>query len=158
LKIAFGLILIVAGLLLIRIKPKAVIFGDFAGECIGNCGTMYEVKTDIIRKDTTSFWQTYSNLKKLQIKGQQYLEKDKRGDFNEFKLNIPLLMLLDPRDNFGCPGCIDQVAYYLQFTVFGITRRFQIDPGHEPFYFQGLTREIDDKIRNVAVRLDQYGG
>jgi hypothetical protein len=154
LKITFGLTVIIAGLVLIHIKPKTVIFGDFAGECIGNCGTMYEVSTNIIRKDTTSFWQTYSNLNKLQIKGQKFAEKGETGDYNEFKLAIPIFMLLDPRERFGCPGCIDQVAYYLQFTLFGITRRFQIDPGHEPFYFPGLTRDIDDKIRHVAWRLD----
>ena len=145
-------------LLIIRPKPKTVIFGFFAGECVSNCGTMYQVSDKIIARDTTSFWQTFNDLTKLKVKYQNVSEEDDEGDYNEFKLDIPLFMLLDPRDRFGCPGCIDQVAYYLQFTFFGITRRFQIDPGHEPFYFRGLTRDIDEKIRQVASRLDQYGG
>ena len=156
-KISLGLIIVFAGLVLIRLKPRIVIFGDFAGECIGNCGTMYEVTTKVIRKDTTTFWQTYQDLSKFAIKGQKQVEEHNEGDYNDYKLDIPLVMLFDPRERFGCPGCIDQIAYYLQFTLFGITRRFQIDPGHEPVYFSSLTKEIENKIEKVSLHVDKYG-
>jgi hypothetical protein len=156
-KILIGLFVLIAALLLIRPKPRTVIFGFFAGECVGNCGTMYQVSEKVIARDTTSFWQTFNDLTKLKVKYQNISEEDDEGDYDEYKLNIPLIMLIDPRDSFGCPDCLDQGGYYIQFTLLGITRRFQIDKGHEPFYYNDLTKDIKYKIEKASVELKQYG-
>jgi hypothetical protein len=157
LKILLGLSALFAGLLLIKPKPKTIIFGHFASECTGNCGTMYKVSYKVIVRDTTSFFQNKSDLSKFAVKFQNGSEQDDEGNFDSFKLNIPLLMLLDPRSQFGCPDCHDQGGYYLQVTMLGVTRRFQIDKGHEPFYYPELTRDIDHKIEDVITELKQYG-
>lgn len=157
LRIIIGFVILIAILSLIRIKPKTVVFGHFAGECIGNCGTMYQISEKVIARDTTSFWQTYNDLSKFFIKHQNVSEEDDEGNYNDFKMNIPLIMLLDPRDRFGCPDCHDQGGYYLQFSMFGVTRRFQIDKGHEPFYYNDITKDIDNKIEKASVELKQYG-
>ncbi len=65
---------------MIPIKPKRIAFGFYAGECVGNCGTIYEMTTKKLMVDTSSFWQTQSDLSKLQIKEQRYLEKDDEGN------------------------------------------------------------------------------
>jgi hypothetical protein len=150
-------ILVLIGLISVRIKPKRIAFGFYAGECVGNCGTIYEVNTKVLRVDTSSFWQTQNDLGKLQIKSQRYLEEDDEGNFNANKIPIPLIMLLDPRTIFGSPDGYDQGGYYLDFTLFGIKRHYEIDKKSEPFYFKSLTKEIDDKIREVNAELVKYG-
>ena len=150
-------ILILIGLIIIRVQPKRIAFGFYAGECIGNCGTIYEVTTKVLLVDTTSFWQTQNDLDKLQIKKQRYLEEDDEGNFNAKKFSIPLIMLLDPRTIFGSPDGHDQGGYYLDFTLFGLKRHYKIDKESEPFYFIGLTKGIDNKIMEVNNELTKYG-
>ena len=157
LKILILCILVLIGLITIRIKPKRIAFGFYAGECVGNCGTIYEVNTKVLRVDTSSFWQTQNDLGKLQIKSQKYLKEDDKSDFNARKFPIPLMMLLDPRTIFGSPDGYDQGGYYLDFTLFGIKRYYQIDKKSEPFYFKSLTKEIDNKIKEVNAELVKYG-
>lgn len=157
LKILLGLIVVILGLYLIRPKPKTVIFGHFAGECVGNCGTMYQVGGKIIIRDTTTFFQSQNDLKKFIIKYQNVVREDDEGNYNKFKITVPLLMLFDPRSRFGCPDCHDQGGYYFQFSMLGITRRFQIDKGYEPFYYKDLTKDIDNLIKKVTVEFKLYG-
>ena len=101
LKIFATLILFVIGLTIIRLQPKRIAYGHYAGECVGNCGTIYEVTNKVIHVDTTSFWETQNDLSKLQIKRQRFLEKDNVVNFDTKKITIPLIMLLDPRTIFG---------------------------------------------------------
>ena len=150
-------ILVLIGLITVRIKPKRIAFGFYAGECVGNCGTIYEVNTKVLRVDTSSFWQTQNDVGKLQIKNHRYLEADEHADFNARKFPIPLIMLLDPRTIFGSPDGNDQGGYYLDFTLFGIKRHYQIDKKNEPFYFKSLTTKIDNKIQEVNTDLVKYG-
>jgi hypothetical protein len=157
LKILLGISALIAVLVIIRLKPKTIIFGHFARECVGNCGTMYQVSEKIIIRDTTSFFQTRKDLAKFSVKFENVSEQDDEGNFDTFKLNVPLIMLLDPRSKFGCPDCYDQGGYYLQVNMLGVTRRFLIDKGHEPFYYKDLTRDIDQKIDNATTELKQYG-
>ncbi len=151
--IIIGLIILFVILLLIRVKPKTVVIGHFAGMCIGNCGTMYEIGEKVIARDTTSFYKSYNDLSKFSVEHQEISEQDDEGDYNDLKLGVPLIMLFDPRNRFGCPDCRDQGGYYLQFTMFGLTRRFQIDPGHEPFYYSTLTENIKRKIKKANIEL-----
>jgi hypothetical protein len=157
LKILTLFILVLVGLAIIRIQPKRIAFGFYAGECVENCGTIYEVTTKVLRVDTTSFWQTQKDLGKLQIKGQRYLEEDDEGNFNAKKFSIPLIMLLEPRTIFGYPDGHDQGGYYLDFTLFGIKRHYKIDKEREPFYFISLTKDIDQKIVEINNELTKYG-
>ena len=116
---------------------------------MGNCGTVYELTSKVLRVDTTSFWETRNDLGNLQIKGQRHFEKDAEGNFNSKKLSIPLIMLLEPRTIFGCPDCHDQGGYYLEFTLLGIRRHFEIDKGSGPIYFRSLTKDIDKEIDQI---------
>ena len=149
--------LILIGMTLVHIQPNRIAYGYFAGECVGNCGTIYEVTRKVLRVDTTSFRQTQDDLDNLKIKGQRLLEVEGNENFNAMKLSIPLIMLLDPRTIFGSPDGHDQGGYYLDFTLFGIKRQYQIDKGREPFYFAGLTNDIDNKIKEVNIKLTKYG-
>ena len=157
LKILAALILFVIGLSIIRVQPKRITYGHYAGECVGNCGTIYEVTNKFTHVDTTSFWQSQNDLSKLEIKRQRFLEKDDEVNFDTKKISVPLIMLLDPRTIFGCPDCHDQGGYYLDFTLLGIKRHYQIDKGSEPFYFASLTKDIDNKIKAVNHELTKYG-
>ena len=157
LKIFLIVILILIGLSVIRIKPSRIAYGQFAGECIGNCGTIYEITSKGLRVDTTSFWQSRNGLGKFKIKGQRIFEESKEKYFDTKKISIPLIMLIDPRTRFGCPDCHDQGGYYLDYTLFGIRRYFEIDKESEPLYFVGLTKNIDNKIDEINVDLSKYG-
>ena len=80
LKIFLIVILILIGLSVIRIKPSRIAYGQFAGECIGNCGTIYEISSKGLYVDTTSFWRSRNDLGKFQVKGQRIFEKNKEKD------------------------------------------------------------------------------
>ena len=149
--------MLIAGLFLIRPKPKTFIYGWFAGECVGNCGTMYQVTEKHILRDTVSYWQSDNQNKTFNIEAQQVLENDHEGSFSYLQLNIPLIMLFDPREQFGCPDCHDQGGYYLQFKILGITRHFKIDKGHEPFYYSNLTKSLDTVIDKTLLEFEKYG-
>ncbi len=155
--ISLTVIFVVAGLLFIRVTPKWTTFGFFAGECIGNCGTMYGVTTGVIRVDTTSFWKLQGGAERLNVLGQRFVEQDHEGDFDSFKLNIPMIMLLDPCVRFGCPDCTDQGGYFFEFEFLGIRRQFKIDKGHEPFYYSTVTDDIQNKIVMIKEELKKYG-
>ena len=145
------------GFLFIRPKPATFVYGWFAGECVGNCGTMYQVAEKEFIRDTVSFWKNDNRSKLLKLEAQQVLENNHKGNFSYLQLNIPLMMLLDPRNEFGCPDCHDQGGYYMQFTMLGITRHFQIEKGHEPFYYQGLTKDLNTVIDKTLFEFEQYG-
>lgn len=149
LKIFLIVILILIGLSVIRIKPGRIAYGQFAGECIGNCGTIYEISSKGLYVDTTSFWRSRNDLGKFQVKGQRIFEKNKEKDVDSKKISIPLIMLIDPRTELGCPDCHDQGGYYLDYTLFGIRRYFEIDKESEPLYCVGLTKNIDNKINEI---------
>jgi hypothetical protein len=140
----------------IRIKPNRIAYGLFAGECTGNCGTIYEITSKDLRVDTTSFWQSRNDLGKLQIKGLSVFENSKDEGFETKEISIPLIMLIDPRTRFGCPDCHDQGGYYLDYTLFGIRRYFEIDKESEPLYFVGLTKNIDSRIHEINLELSKY--
>lgn len=156
LKIFLIVILVLIGLSVIRIKPRRIAYGHFAEECVGNCNTIYEITSKVLVADTTTFWQTRNDLRKFKIKGQKIFEKNKEKDFDAKKISIPLIMLIDPRSRFGCPDCHDQGGHYLDYTLFGIRRYFEIDKENEPLYFYGLTKNIDDKIKEINVELSKY--
>ena len=157
LKIFLVVILVLIGLSVIRIKPSRIAYGQFAGECIGNCGTIYEITSKGLCVDTTSFWQFRNDLGKFQIKGERVFEKNKEKYSDTKKISIPLIMLIDPRTRFGCPDCHDQGGYYLDYTLFGIRRYFEIDKKSEPLYFVGVTKSIDNKIDEINGEIPKYG-
>jgi len=156
LKTSTIVVLVLVGLTAVRFKPSRIAYGFFAGECKGNCGTIYEVTSKGLRIDTTSFWQSRNDLGKIHIEGQIVFEKNKEEDFESKKISIPLIMLFDPRTRFGCPDCYDQGGYYLEYTLFGFRRYFEIDKKSEPLYFPGLTNNIDNKIEKINLELSNW--
>lgn len=154
-KILLSIIVIASVLCLIRIKPKVFVYGWFAGECKGSCGIMYQVTEKHICKDTTSYWINSNTNEPLRLQAQVAIENDHEGDFNNFKLNIPLVMMIDPRKQFGCPDCADQGGYYLQYTMLGITKNCRIDKGHEPFYYKSIVKDLDSLINKTLFEFEQ---
>jgi hypothetical protein len=156
--IAFLIIIFGVGLCFIKVTPNRTVFGSFAGECDGNCATMYEVTGGQIRVDTTSFWKSKLEPGKLVVLSQRSLGPGPEEDYNSYKISVPLIMLLDPRRQFGCPDCGDWGGYYFEFEFLGITRDFMINKGDEPIYYHDMTYDIDDKIVMIKEDLKtKYG-
>lgn len=147
----------IVGLSLIEVVPSKTTFGFFAGMCVGNCATMYEVSDKAIKVDTTSFWDYKFKGQELEIIGQKIInQEDINGHF--YKLKVPLIMIFEPRNVFGCPDCHDQGGYFFEFEILGIKRQFQIDKGKEPIYYQNITTDISNKIEAIYNKFIKKGG
>lgn len=147
----------IVGLSLIEVTPNKTTFGFFAGECVGNCATMYEVSDKEIKVDTTSFWDYKFKDEKLEILEQKIINQENIKDYDFYKLRVPLIMIFDPRSRFGCPDCHDQGGYFFEFEILGIKRQFQIDKGEEPIYYQNITEDISHKIEAINNELIKKG-
>ncbi|WP_333820128.1 hypothetical protein [Ohtaekwangia sp.] len=133
----------------VKLNPGRIVMGFYAGECDGNCSTLYEVTEKVLRIDTTSFREAQYGYADLKIKGQRFLEEDDEGNFQSFKIDIPIIMLLEPRTRFGCPDCWDQGGCFLEFTLLGVKRQFEIEEGKEPLYFPQLTDEVSKRVKAI---------
>lgn len=147
--LAIATLVCMASLALIRCKPNKVTFGYYAGECIGNCGTLYQVGRQGVFIDTTTLWAANKDPALLKIKPQRVLLR-KDGAYDDLKLSIPLLMLLDTRDHFGCPDCMDQGGYYLEYTLWERSQYFFIDPSRPPLYFLDVCGDINLTIDRIT--------
>ncbi|MGN6615821.1 MAG: hypothetical protein ACTHJ5_01480 [Ilyomonas sp.] len=119
----------------------------------GSCSRMFEITTRTIHIDTTSFCNDRKQGEKLTM--QSHLQIDIKQDDNsdDYKLTVPLIMLLDPRNVFGCPDCLDQGGSYFEFTLLGTTRHFEVEKGKEPIYFSSLTEQIASKFLDIDNRV-----
>ncbi|AHM59118.1 hypothetical protein D770_04255 [Flammeovirgaceae bacterium 311] len=150
----FTLVVLILSLIIIRPKPELMIYGWFAGECFNNCGTMYKVTATQIYKDTTSYWSN-SDAILITIRNGEVSKKNGAASYNDYKLNIPLIMLMDQRYEFGCPDCYDQGGYYLQFKILGKTKSFKIEKGQEPFYYPNLVDDIETMINMTKLQFQE---
>jgi len=122
-----------------------MVVGSFACDCANSsCSALYELTNHSISLDTTTFCKERTFASRVNIKPQNSFPL---RDIETYKLKIPLLMLLDPRSVFGCPDCFDKGAYYLDFTVVGITRHFEYD--ENPFYFKNLLQQTRSKLEQL---------
>jgi hypothetical protein len=150
--IVIGSLGLIAVLMIVRVKPDRVVFGFYSGECVTNCGTMYQVEATSIVIDSNSFWKTYT-ADRFEIQGRRYTAPDEQRGYEHLKLAIPLIMLLEPRTRIGCPDCHDQGGLFVEFTLAGMKRRFFIDPNNPPVYYPGLKDDIVSHVDEMKSAL-----
>jgi hypothetical protein len=122
-----------------------MIVGSFACDCANSsCSALYELTNHSIGLDTTTFCKERTFASQVNLKPHILLSV---SSIDNYKLKIPLLMLLDPRSFFGCPDCLDKGGYYLGFTIVGITRHFEYD--ENPFYFENLLQQTQSKLEQL---------
>jgi hypothetical protein len=114
---------------------------------------MFEVTARTIQVDTTSFCIHRKPGEKLAMQSQLQVDIKQDDHSDGYKLTVPLIMLFDPRNVFGCPDCLDQGGSYFEFTLLGLTRHFEVEKGNEPIYFSSLTEQITSKLVDVNNRV-----
>ncbi len=145
-KILIGVIIFLGLSVFIDITPTKQEFGFYGCECADSCAVVYGVTSNHLTLDypTTfcSFLENQTPNKRRTIN---------RANNYQFLLEIPLIMLFEPRGVFGHPDSADQGGYYFSFEFFGLTRHFIFDTnkGYEPFYFKNLDK-IPQKMSEIS--------
>jgi hypothetical protein len=142
-----GILTMLIGCLFIPVNPSTEKYGYFYGECItGDCEVNLTVLGDSlildkVRRHDTAIYDSARFGKRLP--SQQFRLKPK--NVNDFKIALPLYMLFKGR-TIGCPDCTDGGGVILEYSMFGIEKKFTIDRIGLPFYIKNLGRQVDEKI------------
>ena len=102
--------------------PDKVSFGFYNSMCITNCSVVYTIDS-CISKDTT-YLSKINNFKEVALINDIKFRCNENN--RNFLVNIPVIMLLEPRSIIGKPDYIDQGGIFLRFRIFKIERSFLI--------------------------------
>jgi len=105
-----------------------VIYGTYAGECLGHCAHIFKFSNDTLLSDTSNDFLEYhfGRIKNYVFKGiplnrNRYLKAKKIMD------SIPPFLFTTETERFGCPDCRDQGGIYLQIKTKDALKTFTID-------------------------------
>lgn len=149
LKILAATVVLLAGLLFIKITPTEMQYGYFACDCApeGFCSKIFTIEDHKIKIDNINFCKMRNVGGLFTCKPQVIINWLGTKEIDDCKMEVPLIMFLDPRSVFGCPDCTDAGGIYLEFSKWGIKRHFELDEA--PFYFAQLKSSVERKINLV---------
>ncbi|OKS89558.1 hypothetical protein RG47T_5042 [Mucilaginibacter polytrichastri] len=78
-----------------------------------------------------------------------------KGNFNSLQFSIPPALLFH-LGKFGRPDCNDGGGYILGFNLLGIHFNYEIEKGHEPWYFHDMTNVIADRLTKIHAIEKKY--
>jgi hypothetical protein len=127
------------------IKSGELIFGDYHGECMGDdCVKIFKLTDDKLYQDTDGH---YPSLE--EYKGD--FEKLSNTEFNkvkDLKSHLPTDLLSANNQTFGCPDCVDQGGYFVQYNNDGEINFWKIDKFKNdiPSYLHDFTDKLGEYI------------
>jgi len=102
-----------------------LIFGTVYGECIGpNCITLYKLEDGKLYKNSS---REYPNLNSNYAGDYALLSSDKYGQTKDLPDHFPEEFLMKSVQFVGCPDCVDQGGYYVEFSKNGKMKNWMID-------------------------------
>lgn len=108
-----------------RENIEYIIYGTFAGECVGHCATMYKLEETRVLVDTSdSFFDNYGRSIRFNT---DTLEKQYVAQAQAVKQQLPELLLRSSSREFGCPDCHDQGGIFIELKSGSTIKRFYID-------------------------------
>lgn len=123
-----------------------LLFGVYAGDCVGDCVDIYRLTQIDLMRDTTNqypfnsgfFIGTYQMMPQQHFLAMQEL------------LDVFPTMLLE-RENatiFGCPDCADQGGFYVEIKKNTIHKKFYLDTQivSNPNFLQVFVDKLGKKI------------
>jgi hypothetical protein len=147
-----GISIVLIACLFIPVTPSSEKYGYFYGECWrGDCEVNLTVsENELALEKLRSYPDSSITIGPSLSPGTSII---KTSNANSFKIAVPLFMLFKGR-RIGCPDCTDGGGIILEYSMFGIKKKFVIDRANLPFYISNLSNEVDGKIA-AAKRLSK---
>ena len=108
-----------------RDNIEYIIYGTYAGECMGHCATMYKLEKSKLFIDTTDSYFD-NNGKSITFRGDT-LNKEEFLKAQVVKQKLPELLLQSASKEFGNPDSHDQGGIFIELKSGLNTKRFHID-------------------------------
>lgn len=108
-----------------RANIEYIIYGTYAGECMGHCATMYKLENSKLLIDTTDSYFD-NNGKSITFRGDA-LNKEQLLKAQVVKQKLPELLLQSGSKEFGSPDSHDQGGIFIELKSGLNTKRFHID-------------------------------
>lgn len=122
-----------------------LIFGSYAGECIGECATIYKLTGDMLYVDDMEYYTQDISFNSTALSQAQF-------DIAEvLRTEFPVDILAETEDTFGCPDCYDQGGYIVEWKTNAITKRWHLDTTEEdiPAYLAVYTQRIGEIMMDL---------
>lgn len=121
-----------------------LIFGQFYGECLGeSCVETYKLtSSELYLEENDSYDKSNMSFDKLK-KAEYKKVKDLLKEFPK--------ELMDETETIGCPDCVDQGGYYLEYKKDGIKYFWRIDKNKTkcPDYLIPFLNKLDQSLEEL---------
>lgn len=118
-----------------------MIFGRYAGFCVGDCFTVFKVTPSDLVEDQTSEHFTGDSY---EFVPGRVLSTTELGLAKVLLSKIPQELLLTDKEAYGCPDCADQGGFYISFSLQGVEKSLRLD-----------TRQTDDQSQEILTFKEQ---
>lgn len=129
----------IVGISFMKVKPSEIAYTLYNE--MHNAYRMYYVDMDGITIDTEPDRDLLMAKRKAVY--------TKKCNTEKLIVNVPLIMLFDWRKTIGEPSSQEQGGIILEYTLLGITKRFNLDPLQTIKYFPQLNEEVFNKIKLI---------
>lgn len=116
------------------------IFGEYAGECYGNCARFFVIKDNNIYGDLNDYFYSADSLKF----SSAALSITKYNLAKPLLTDFPTYLNNHKNETYGCPDCTDGGAVYIILKQDGITSHWNVDN-----FIQNQPEEIRDYIARM---------
>ena len=123
-----------------------LIFGVYYGFCGQNCTILYKLTSEDIFQDDIDFGLPY------EIPFQKDpMTRDKFEIAKQLTESFPKALLEEPKNIIGCPDCVDQGGYYIEYKTEDTRDHWRIDTFNDalPEYLVQYTDQLEEVINQL---------
>lgn len=138
-------------------SPDYLIFGSYAGECVGDCATLFKVEGEKLYIDTIEYPRGVNSRGRpnpVEITFNQTALTQEYYDIAEKVLNnFPDELHELESQTFGCPDCDDRGAIYLEIKFQGTRKIWTIDTSErfsEPSFMVSYRYDLAEAFKDIS--------
>ena len=123
-----------------------IIYGTYAGECMGHCSLMFKLDTSKLFVDTTGSF--FNNWEKTVTFNNDTLSREDFLNAQDIRQKLPTLLLTSSSTSFGRPDGYDQGGIFVQFKIDKEIKTFYIDVDKDkiPSGLRNFAELIESKV------------
>ncbi|MDN5200173.1 hypothetical protein QQ008_02345 [Fulvivirgaceae bacterium BMA10] len=128
-------------------KIDMLIFGKYAGFCMGNCTRLFKIEGNkLFADDVDRGVPDEVPFQSNPLSDAQY-QKAK-----ELISNFPTSLITSSEKTFGCPDCADQGGFYIEVKYDGKIHKWNVDTSEDalPDYLVTYTRNINEVMKSLS--------
>jgi len=91
-----------------------LLFGSFAGHCLGNCFTAFELDNSAVQSDDAEGHFTFDQY---EFQASRTLSKEAFTEARAISSSLPSELINTEKKSYGCPDCADQGGFFVIFTI-----------------------------------------